>query len=70
MHKELAEAIRYIERLGFDAIHQYEQELTTYAYEQMSAIDGIEIYGPPKDRRAGVITFNLQDVHPHDLASG
>ncbi len=35
----------------------------------MSAIEGIEIYGPPKDRRAGVITFNLQDVHPHDVAT-
>ena len=46
-----------------------EQELTIYAYEQMSAIEGIEIYGPPKDRRAGVITFNLQDVHPHDVAT-
>ncbi|WP_243635124.1 aminotransferase class V-fold PLP-dependent enzyme, partial [Staphylococcus aureus] len=42
---------------------------TIYAYEQMSAIEGIEIYGPPKDRRAGVITFNLQDVHPHDVAT-
>ncbi|MBU7297733.1 cysteine desulfurase [Staphylococcus aureus] len=65
----LAEAIRYLERIGFDAIHKYEQELTIYAYEQMSAIEGIEIYGPPKDRRAGVITFNLQDVHPHDVAT-
>ncbi|MGT0299272.1 aminotransferase class V-fold PLP-dependent enzyme [Staphylococcus aureus] len=34
-----------------------------------SAIEGIEIYCPPKDRRAGVITFNLQDVHPHDVAT-
>ena len=65
----LAEAIRYLERIGFDAIHKYEQELTIYAYEQMSAIEGIEIYGPPKNRRAGVITFNLQDVHPHDVAT-
>ncbi|VDZ34674.1 Selenocysteine lyase [Staphylococcus aureus] len=65
----LAEAIRYLERIGFEAIHKYEQELTIYAYEQMSAIEGIEIYGPPKDRRAGVITFNLQDVHPHDVAT-
>ena len=65
----LAEAIRYLERIGFDAIHKYEQELTIYAHEQMSAIEGIEIYGPPKDRRAGVITFNLQDVHPHDVAT-
>ncbi|MGI2243435.1 cysteine desulfurase [Staphylococcus cohnii] len=65
----LAEAIRYIENLGFDAIQAYEHELTTYAYDKMSEIEGIEIYGPPKDRRAGVITFNMTDVHAHDVAT-
>ena len=55
----IGEAIRYIENLGFDAIHQHEKELTEYAYEQLSSIEGLEIYGPPKERRAGVITFNL-----------
>ena len=63
------EAIRYIEDLGFDAIHKHEKELTEYAYEQMSSIEGLDIYGPPKDRRAGVITFNLSDIHPHDVAT-
>ena len=56
----LAEAIRYIENIGFEAIHRHERALTEYAYERMSAIEGIDIYGPPKDRRAGVITFNLK----------
>lgn len=65
----LAEAIRYIENLGFDAIQAHEHELTTYAYDKMSEIEGIEIYGPPKDRRAGVITFNMADVHAHDVAT-
>ncbi|WP_210123400.1 MULTISPECIES: cysteine desulfurase [unclassified Staphylococcus] len=65
----LAEAIRYIENLGFDAIQAHEHELTTYAYDKMSEIEGIEIYGPPKDRRAGVITFNMTDVHAHDVAT-
>ena len=65
----LAEAIRYIENIGFDAIHQHEKELTEYAYKQMLTIDGLEIYGTPKDRRAGVITFNLADIHPHDVAT-
>ena len=58
----LGEAIRYIEDLGFDAIHKHEKELTEYAYEQMSSIEGLDIYGPPKDRRAGVITF-LSLIH-------
>ena len=35
----------------------------------MSSIEGLDIYGPPKDRRAGVITFNLSDIHPHDVAT-
>ncbi|HAR6087639.1 TPA: cysteine desulfurase [Staphylococcus pseudintermedius] len=62
-------AIEYIESIGFDAIHEHEQALTTYAYEQMSQIEGIDIYGPSKDKRAGIITFNLKDVHPHDVAT-
>ncbi|AVQ36726.1 cysteine desulfurase [Staphylococcus kloosii] len=65
----LGEAIKYLENLGFDAIHKHEKQLTEYAYEQMSTVDGIEIYGPPKDRRAGVITFNIKDIHPHDVAT-
>ncbi|MBF7017567.1 cysteine desulfurase [Staphylococcus durrellii] len=65
----LGEAIKYLEDLGFDAIHEYEKNLTEYAYEQMSTVDGIEIYGPPKDRRAGIITFNIKDIHPHDVAT-
>lgn len=65
----LQAAIEYIEFIGFDAIHEHEQALTTYAYEQMSQIEGIDIYGPSKDKRAGIITFNLKDVHPHDVAT-
>lgn len=65
----LQAAIEYIESIGFDAIHEHEQALTTYAYEQMSQIAGVDIYGPSKDKRAGIITFNLKDVHPHDVAT-
>lgn len=65
----LAEAIRYLESIGFDAIHEHEATLTQYAYDRMLEVDNIEIYGPPKERRAGVITFNLGDVHAHDVAT-
>lgn len=65
----LAEAIKYLESIGMDNILDYEHELTAYAYEQMSAIEGLEIYGPTADKRAGLITFNLEGVHPHDLAT-
>ncbi|WP_019168935.1 cysteine desulfurase [Staphylococcus intermedius] len=65
----LQAAIEYLESIGFDAIHEHEQALTTYAYEQMSQIEGIDIYGPSQEKRAGIITFNLKDVHPHDVAT-
>ena len=65
----LGEAIRYLQKVGLDAIAEYEHELTTYAYEKMSEIDGLEIYGPSAEQRAGLITFNLAGVHPHDLAT-
>ncbi|UXR78809.1 MULTISPECIES: cysteine desulfurase [unclassified Staphylococcus] len=65
----LKAAIEYIEAIGFDAIHAHEQALTQYAYEQMSQIEGIDIYGPAVDKRAGVITFNMDGVHPHDVAT-
>lgn len=63
----LAAAIDYIEDIGPEAILEYEQKLVNYALESMNAVEGIEIYGPKS--RAGLITFNLEDVHPHDLAT-
>ena len=63
----LSAAIDYITEIGPDAILDYEQELVNYAYTRMSEVEGIEIYGPTK--RAGLITFNMEDVHPHDLAT-
>ncbi|WP_031547466.1 cysteine desulfurase [Salinicoccus luteus] len=63
----LAAAIDYIEDIGPEAILEYEQELVNYALERMRSVEGIEIYGP--ESRAGLITFNLSDVHPHDLAT-
>lgn len=65
----LKAAIEYLENIGFDAIHAHEAEITAYAYEKMSEIEGIDIHGPDKDKRAGIITFNLKDVHPHDVAT-
>ncbi|WP_462420043.1 cysteine desulfurase [Salinicoccus sp. Marseille-QA3877] len=64
----LSAAIDYIDDVGADEILRYEQELVKYAYDKMSEIEGIEIYGP-KEERAGLITFNLDGVHPHDLAT-
>ncbi|WP_188206601.1 cysteine desulfurase [Alkalibacillus aidingensis] len=63
----LGAAIDFLNEIGLDEIEKHEQEITEYALEQMKTIDGITIYGPKK--RAGLVTFNLDDVHPHDLAT-
>ncbi|MGM8215317.1 cysteine desulfurase [Bacillaceae bacterium W0354] len=63
----LAKAIDFLNEVGLDQIEQHEHELVQYAMEQMETIDGITIYGPKK--RAGLVTFNLDDCHPHDLAT-
>lgn len=66
----LGAAIDFLQEVGLDSILEHEHRLAAYALEKMSTIDGITIYGPkdPKNR-AGVITFNLDDVHPHDVAT-
>ncbi|WP_209125025.1 cysteine desulfurase [Alkalihalobacillus sp. BA299] len=63
----LGAAIDFLEEVGMDAILAHEHELAEYAMEQMSEIEGLTIYGPKK--RAGVVTFNIDDVHPHDVAT-
>lgn len=66
----LGAAIDFLQEVGLDQILEHEHKLAAYAMEKMSTIEGITIYGPkdPKNR-AGVITFNLDDVHPHDVAT-
>jgi cysteine desulfurase/selenocysteine lyase len=67
----LAEAIDYLDDIGMDRVRDHEEYLVEYAYEQLDAMDDVEIYGPPAgdDRRGGLVSFNLGDVHAHDLAS-
>lgn len=66
----LAAAIDFLEEIGLDEIEKHEHQLAAYAMDRMSTIDGLTIYGP-KDpqKRAGLVTFNLNDVHPHDVAT-
>jgi cysteine desulfurase/selenocysteine lyase len=61
-------AIDYLSAVGLDAIEHHEQELAAYALDQLAEIDGVRLYGPPPDRRAGIVSFNLDGVHPHDVA--
>ncbi|MCM3711614.1 MULTISPECIES: cysteine desulfurase [Bacillales] len=66
----LGAAIDFLEEIGLDQIEKHEHELAGYAMEKMSSMDGLTIYGPrDPDKRAGIVTFNLDNVHPHDLAT-
>ena len=64
----LGAAVDYLEAAGLDAIEAYEHELAAYALGRMSEVPGITLYGPPAERRAGVVSFNLEGIHPHDVA--
>jgi cysteine desulfurase/selenocysteine lyase len=61
-------AIDYLEGVGLEAIEQHEHDLTAYALERMGEVPGITLYGPPPERRAGIVSFNLDGIHPHDVA--
>jgi cysteine desulfurase / selenocysteine lyase len=63
----LGAAIDFLEDVGLDHIAAHEHELAQYALERMSAIDGLTIYGPKQ--RGGLVTFNIDGVHPHDVAT-
>jgi cysteine desulfurase/selenocysteine lyase len=63
----LAKAVEYLENIGMINLTLYEQELTTYALENMAQLPGMKIYGSAPER-GGVISFNLVDIHPHDLS--
>lgn len=65
----LGAAVDYLKALGMEYVLRHEQELTRYAMEQLQAVPGLTMYGPDADRRGGVISFTLGDIHPHDLAS-
>jgi cysteine desulfurase/selenocysteine lyase len=61
-------AMEYVSNVGLEAIADYESELASYALERISEVGGITCYGPPADRRAGIVSFNVEGIHPHDVA--
>jgi cysteine desulfurase/selenocysteine lyase len=65
----LGAAVEYLQGLGMEAVAGHEREITEYAYEALSEVPGLTVYGPSPSERAGVISFNLEGVHPHDLAT-
>lgn len=61
-------AIDYITEIGLEAIEEHEHELAAYAMERLEELPFVTVYGPPSNRRAGIVSFNVEGVHPHDVA--
>ncbi len=65
----LGTAAEYLSQVGMDWVAEHGQSLVYYAYAQLSEIEGLRILGPSPDQRAGLLSFTLNDVHPHDLSA-
>jgi cysteine desulfurase/selenocysteine lyase len=65
----LGAAVEYLERLDMEAIHAHEHTLVSYALDQMQHVRDLTVYGPEADTRGGVVSFNVEGIHPHDMAS-
>ncbi|HBF11249.1 SufS family cysteine desulfurase [Thermotoga neapolitana] len=62
------EALAYLEEIGFEVVHERVERLTQLALEELSRVDGVELYGPLDERQHGIVSFNIKGVHPHDVA--
>ncbi len=63
-------ALDYLSGLGMQTVRDHDHALTAYAMDRLSAIEGIEIYGPADaERRGAVVAFNYADIHAHDIAT-
>jgi cysteine desulfurase / selenocysteine lyase len=61
-------AVDYVNDVGVDAIEEHERELLVYALDKLGDVPGFVGYGPPAERRAGIVSFNIEGIHPHDVA--
>jgi cysteine desulfurase / selenocysteine lyase len=64
----LGAAIDYLQGIGLDSIEQHEHDLLDYALPRLEALDGVRVFGPPADQRAGIVSFEVEGIHPHDVA--
>jgi len=65
----LGAAAEYLKALGMDHVRAHEETLLEYAIAQLAEVPGCEVHGPIAERRSGVVSFAMQDIHPHDLAT-
>jgi cysteine desulfurase/selenocysteine lyase len=61
-------AVDYLSEIGLPAVEQHEHELLAYALDKLGELEGVTCYGPPPERRAGIVSFNIDGIHPHDVA--
>jgi cysteine desulfurase / selenocysteine lyase len=61
-------AIDYLSQIGIETIEEHEHTLAAYALERLADVPGVHVFGPPAERRAGVVLFDLEGVHPDDVA--
>ena len=65
----MAAAADYLDDIGMERIQHHEEGLAEYAYDRLTEEGDVEIYGPPGDDRGGLVSFNVDGVHAHDLSS-
>ena len=65
----LAAAIEYLDGLGMDRVAEHERMMLHAAMARLAELDGVRVLGPPLSRRSGVVSFVVDDIHPHDLAT-
>jgi cysteine desulfurase / selenocysteine lyase len=64
----LGAAIDYVGEVGLEALERYERELLDYALPRLAEVPGVKLFGPSADQRAGIVSFEVEGVHPHDVA--
>jgi cysteine desulfurase/selenocysteine lyase len=65
----LGRAVEYLEEIGMAAVERQEQELVAYTLERLARIKGLKVLGPDVGQRAGIVSFLMEGIHPHDMAS-
>ena len=65
----LSAAVAYLEKIGMENVKEHEKALASYALDVLQQIDGLKIYGPSEEHRGGVVSFNIDNIHPHDLST-
>jgi cysteine desulfurase / selenocysteine lyase len=66
----LGAAVDFLDGIGMERVAAYEHELTAYALAQLGEVEGLTIHGPREAiLRGGAISFSLEGLHPHDVAS-